>query len=264
MEKKYNFLRPIKNENLIRLGRKADGGYVVDKNVVQNTDYLVTFGLGPDWTFELDYIKINQNLNISMYDYTVSAYPYLREIFKYLRRLITFRSKLSDVKDRVRYLKDYLDFFKLKNVNFYAERITFPTRDKIDTDMDKVFSRIPDKAKIVLKSDIEGSEFKIIDEILKYKSRIEMLIFEFHWLNINENRFIESVEKIKENFNVIHIHGNNHCEKLPSGLPIALEMTFINKEIQKDEGEYVNNFPNKNLDFPNNPYKEDLSFTFSK
>ena len=66
MEKKYNFLRPIKNKNLIRLGRKADGGYVVDKNVVQNTDYLVTFGLGPDWTFELDYIKINQNLKITM------------------------------------------------------------------------------------------------------------------------------------------------------------------------------------------------------
>ena len=38
------FLIPIKNKNLIRLGREADGGYVVDKNVVQNTDYLVSFG----------------------------------------------------------------------------------------------------------------------------------------------------------------------------------------------------------------------------
>ena len=59
MEKKYNFLRPIKNENLVRLGRNADGGYVVDKNVVENTNHLVTFGLGPDWSFELDYIKLN-------------------------------------------------------------------------------------------------------------------------------------------------------------------------------------------------------------
>ena len=37
MEKKYNFLIPIKNKDLIRLGREADGGYVVDKNVVQKT-----------------------------------------------------------------------------------------------------------------------------------------------------------------------------------------------------------------------------------
>ena len=66
-KKKYNFLRPIKNENLVRLGRNADGGYVVDKNVVENTNHLVTFGLGPDWSFELDYIKLNnksKNLNV--------------------------------------------------------------------------------------------------------------------------------------------------------------------------------------------------------
>ena len=67
MDKKYNFLKPIRNNNLIRLGRKADGGYVVDKSIVLNTDYLVTFGLGPDWSFELDYIKHNPKIKIFMY-----------------------------------------------------------------------------------------------------------------------------------------------------------------------------------------------------
>ncbi len=264
MEKKYNFLIPIKNKDLIRLGREADGGYVVDKNVVQKTDYLVSFGLGSDWSFELDYIKLNGKVKITMYDHSVSIYPYLKQILKYLRRLITFRSKLSDLKERVSQLKNYLNFLNLSNVNFYPEKIIFPTQNKNDTDIDKVFSRIPNNEKIILKIDIEGGEFKIIDEILKYKSRINKLIFEFHWLNINEDKFIKSVKKIKESFNIIHLHGNNHCEKLSSGLPIALEITFINKEIQKDNGEYVNSFPNKSLDFPNNPYKEDLSFSFSK
>ena len=36
MDKKYNFLKPIKNENLVRLGRAADGGYIVDKSIVKN------------------------------------------------------------------------------------------------------------------------------------------------------------------------------------------------------------------------------------
>ena len=34
LEKKYNFLRPIKTDNLIRLGREMDGGYIVDYNII--------------------------------------------------------------------------------------------------------------------------------------------------------------------------------------------------------------------------------------
>ena len=198
-----------------------------------------------------------------MYDYTVSSLPYLKEIWKYLRRFLTFRAKLNDVIDRITYLKNYLKFLNLKEVNFYSEKITYPMKEKIDTDIDKVFSRLPIDTKVVLKSDIEGSEFEVIDEILKHQSKIKMIIFEFHWMNTNEQIFLESVKKLKNNFNIIHIHGNNHCEKLQSGLPIALEMTLINKNIQKDEGKYVKNFPIKNLDYPNNPYKEDLTFSFT-
>ena len=48
-----------------------------------------------------------------------------------------------------------------------------------------------------------------------------MIIFEFHWMNINEQNFLDSIKKLKNNFNIIHIHGNDHCEKLQSGLPIC-------------------------------------------
>ena len=65
----------------------------MDKDIVEKTNFLVTFGMGPDWSFELDYIKLNQKINIFMYDYTVSSLPYLKEIWKYLRRFITFRAK---------------------------------------------------------------------------------------------------------------------------------------------------------------------------
>ena len=214
MDKKYNILKPIRNKNLIRLGRKADGGYVVDKEIVHNTNFLITFDLGPVGLLN-NYIKHNPNIKIFMYDYTVSSFPYVKEIWKYLRRFLTFRAKLKDVLDRVTYLKNYLNFLKLKEVNFYPEKITFPIKEKIDTDIDKVFSRLPVDAKVVLKSDIEGSEFDVIDGILKYHSKIKMIIFEFHWMNKNEKIFLESLSKLKNKFNIIHIHGNNHCEKLP-------------------------------------------------
>ena len=51
IDKKYNFLKPIRTSNLKRLGRNGDGGYVVDYGIIKNTKTLITFGLGPDWSF---------------------------------------------------------------------------------------------------------------------------------------------------------------------------------------------------------------------
>ena len=36
-----------------RFGIKADGGYVVDREIMLRSDHLITFGLGDDWSFEL-------------------------------------------------------------------------------------------------------------------------------------------------------------------------------------------------------------------
>jgi len=267
LSKKYNFLIPIRFSNLKRYGRNADGGYVCESNIVKDSNILITFGMGPDWSFELDYIKNNPGVKIFMYDYTVTSLPYIKEVWKYFRRYITFRGKPNALSDRIKYLKNYLNFFKLKNVNFFPEKITYPSKYKIDTDIDKVFARIDSdnftKGKsVVLKSDIEGSEFEIIDGIVDYSKRINALIIEFHWLDKNEEIFLESIKKLQKNFIIAHIHGNNHCEKLSSGLPITLEMTLINKKYNPEKKEFINSFPIKGLDSPNNPTKEDLYFNF--
>ena len=60
------------------------------------------------------------------------------------------------------------------------------------------------------------------------------MVFEFHWIDKNETIFLESVKKIKDYFEIIHIHGNNHFSKLESGLPIILEITFLNKKYMKE------------------------------
>ena len=36
INKKYNFLKPIRTSNLKRLGRSGDGGYVVDYEIIKN------------------------------------------------------------------------------------------------------------------------------------------------------------------------------------------------------------------------------------
>ena len=64
VNKKYSFLKPLKIPNLVRLGRNADGGYVVDLNVIKKSNILISFGMGSDWSFELDCIKKNKNLYV--------------------------------------------------------------------------------------------------------------------------------------------------------------------------------------------------------
>ena len=134
--------------------------------------------------------------------------------------------------------------------------------DKIDTDLDKVFGRILNTGEVVLKCDIDGGEYNVIDGILKYSSRIKMLIFEFHLVDNNEKNFYNSIKKIQEQFDIIHIHGNNHFQKLESGLPLILEITLINKKYAPKNPDFIYNFPIDGLDHPNNPYKEDLFFSF--
>ena len=264
VDKKYNFLKAVRTPNLVRLGRTHDGGYVVDSEVIKQCNILITFGLGPDWSFELDYMKKNKEIEIYVYDHTVSSYPYIKEVIKYFRRFITFRATYESVANRIKYLSSYMGFLNLKNVHYFKEKITFPIKNKIDTDVVKAFSRVDKSKDVVLKCDIDGGEYKIIDEILKHSSRIKMLIFEFHLVDNNEENFYKSIKKIKEYFEIIHIHGNNHFPKLNSGLPFILEITLINKKFAPKNPEHINNFPIPGLDYPNNPYKDDLIFSFEE
>ena len=55
-----NYLNPYKNDNLIRLGKDYDGGYLVDKKSVLSTDVLIAIGISYDWSFERDFFKFNK------------------------------------------------------------------------------------------------------------------------------------------------------------------------------------------------------------
>ena len=48
-------LKPKYNYDLIRLGKDFDGGYLVGENSVRGADYLISFGINEDWSFEKDF-----------------------------------------------------------------------------------------------------------------------------------------------------------------------------------------------------------------
>ena len=59
--------QPHSSNDLIRLGKDNDGGYIVVKEDVEKTERLICFGVGQDWSFEVDFLKIN-NCPIDAYD----------------------------------------------------------------------------------------------------------------------------------------------------------------------------------------------------
>ena len=262
VDKKFNILRPVITANLVRIGRNSDGGYVVDKMILNKSDTLVSFGLGDDWSFEIDFLKNNKDANIYIYDHTVNINPYIKNFLKYLKRFLIFKIKYNDYKVRYEQLKNYIKLKLNKNIKIFSEKITKTKNEKIDTNVIDVFNRLKKNENIILKIDIEESEYDIIDDTLKYCDRVDMLIIEFHFISKNESKFQNLIMKLKKNFFNIHLHGNNHSEKNPSGIPDVLEITFLNKKYLPSSIEFRNNFPIKELDYPNNPNKKDLEFPF--
>ena len=139
LDKKYNFLRPLKINNLIRLGDNQDGGYIVDKNVVDKCEILISLGLGMQYTFETDFIKRNKNLLIYVYDHTINAFIYIKEIWKYLRRFILFKASFKSLKTRINYYKSYRKFINSSRVKFFKEKVTVPIKRKFEVDIEKIF-----------------------------------------------------------------------------------------------------------------------------
>ena len=63
----HKILKPKYNNDLIRIGRDNDGGYLVEKKSFENTECLISLGINDDWSFEEDFLK-KKNIIIKCFD----------------------------------------------------------------------------------------------------------------------------------------------------------------------------------------------------
>ena len=61
-------LKPKFVDDLVRLGDKSDGGYVMSNKILKDCKFCLTFGLGDNFSFENDLKKKNSNSKIFVYD----------------------------------------------------------------------------------------------------------------------------------------------------------------------------------------------------
>lgn len=222
------------DEDLLRLGPKMDGGYVVNKSSLDEADVLYSYGVGGDFGFECDFLSLYPNKNVKMFDHTCD-------------------DPTNEIILNCKFIKEPLE---VKNEGAFN---SFEAHLKRFDDLNK---------KVFLKVDTEGYEYIFFEHIEKKEhlfNNIVGMVFEFHELSnyLRLIEFISIIVYLRNFFYITHVHGNNCARLINIGgetIPETIEVSFRSRKTdlvftKKDKIK----FP-KVLDFPNSPYKKEIEF----
>ena len=248
--------QPFNYPNLVRRGSTNDGGYLLPSDV--SAQFLISLGLGDDWKFELDLIKHKQVSKFIVFDHSVTFLNLFKTLIKRKRRFKAFIYRLIVL---IRYFRDFTFLTKShvkKKVTKFGSIENFG-----EISLNEIFKEfvVDPKSTIILKIDIEGSEFDIIEQVLEFSSQTLVLIIEFHEILKQKDKFKTSLELLKSKFALIHTHVNNYGEIDEFSIPNVCEFTFINHNIHR-ENEKVSRLPRVGLDSPSTPGRPDPEVIF--
>ena len=256
-----SFLKPyhLENDHLIRIGPKLDGGYVIDKRSIQQTNTIITCGLNDDWEFEKSFLKNNKNSKIFAYDHTVTKEFWLSRFKKDIVSLLLLKKlKIRKILDVFKYI-DYRLFFR-DNKKHFEKKIVFKKKSNEETTIPRI---INNHNKVVLKVDIEGDEYKILNDIKKNSKRIFFLLIEFHDVHKNLIKIRNFITK--SDLKIIHIHANNYGGIDKKGIPKVIELSMLNsKKIKINKILSKRKYPIIDLDYKNFKRREDIKIEFNR
>jgi len=215
----------------IRLGNLYDGGYVIPAKILKLADVVYSYGIDYHIDFEEDLIK-RRNIPVRLYDHTVSGLPVENKSF----------------------------FFKKQGIGKKAHGnfSTFKKHLEENGDTNK---------KIILKLDVEGAEWDVMDQIIKESSKnILAIILEVHRLYRYEKmlKYVKVFKKINSKFTLVHLHGNNNSGLFVFGrkkISSTLETTFINNDLLARKTILKHSLPSE-IDYPNISDKKDIILDF--
>ena len=240
-------LKPKFSYDLIRLGTNYDGGYLVEKSSILNSDFLLSFGISTNWDFEKDFIN-NNCVEYLAFDGSVNEDFWNRLIMSKFKRLSLSKALKFLIKK-----KQFYDFFNKKN--FISKYIGTTYENSVT--LDEILFKI-EKKNIFLKIDIEGSEYDILQQILDNQSKILGLAIEFHKCNSNMKNIFNFINNF--NLDLVHIHANNYNTIIENYIPDILEITFAKNPIAM--GDYKE-LPHK-LDMPNRSKSKEIIIKFEQ
>ena len=218
-----NFFTFKSANDLIRIGKKNDGGYLISRSDINMSDVLISLGIGEDWSFEEDFADI-KNIEVFSYDASINQKNFFK---RFIKSLLLSVLLLRNPKITIQCLRLFLNYKKFwgQPQNHHISKFV-----GINTDASNycTLSTILDNSKhknIFLKIDIEGSEYRLLHTLILNQDRISGLVLEFHDCDLHINSIITFIKNFS--LQLVHIHANNSALiRLDDGLPLVLELTF--------------------------------------
>lgn len=212
---KLNKIQPNSQYDLVRIGKNNDGGYLVEKQSWKESEFLISLGINDDWSFEKefgkDFIGIDNQLNIKFL------------VSRFFKNLIILPIGIFNLGHLVQTYNSFikiLEYSKLKS-KFVQSWFSGPYETENITLKD-LFYTLKSK-NVFLKIDIEGSEYRVLQDILTFESRITGMVIEFHDCDIHMDRIIQFIQETS--LTICHYHVNNYG-RIINGIPSLIELTF--------------------------------------
>ncbi|WP_455210163.1 hypothetical protein [Kaarinaea lacus] len=251
--------KPNNSRGLIRVGPNKDAGYVIPKIVLEKTKILIGLGLGEDWSFETDFKK-RSGCEVVCYDHSITSSFWRKKFRKDLSAfLLLKRLKPRKFSAMFNYFS-YKLFFNGKNATHHKIMVGYDLPGSIS--IDGIIKNCSQKDGIFFKIDIEGSEYRVIDQLNNYKDSLIGFVIEFHDVDIHRDRITKYISSLN-GYKLVHIHANNDDTRVDmNGDPLTVEMTFLNDNLVGSNEKEDNSYPIEGLDFPNNPRLKDFKLVF--
>jgi hypothetical protein len=260
-DSEFEFLKPHLPSDAIRLGSAGDGGYVVSRQSVMRSDILLSFGLGDNFSFEKGFNRLVPKTPIWIYDHTVPTLG-AKFLLKSFASAV-FAIQPSHFLAKFRFFREYKKYF-IKNQNNKHERsrVTHRAYKPIDKSALEILNECNEKTSIFLKIDIEGDEYKILDDLFSARNRICGAVIEFHNAGTHYQEFKRLVQIFSEFMFIDHFHVNNYDGVSTKGFPEVVELSFSNKNLKIDR-KFEKTLPIADLDYANTKKYSDYSIEWS-
>jgi len=232
-----NLLIPYQCDNLQRYGGDYDGGYIFNSELVKDTKFVYSYGVGPNDTYiTFDKQMSSLDKDVYLYDASVSD-PWWEE------KKFHFKPEYVNSKNIVNHLKE---------------------------------NGHENQTNMILKMDIEGNEFETLtnctDSVFLCFNQIGIEIHDILNSHVEPYNIINSgnphlrwrnkinlFERLNKYYKLVHIHANNCSVVRRDGIADVLELTYIRNDYMPDNLEISDKpCPRKDLDFRNSHDFEDI------
>ena len=251
-------IRPQQRNDLVRVGRNHDGGYVVSYEGLKLSPALVSVGYGDDSSFESQYLSTNSQYTAFLFDDKASFMNYsTRLIVEFVKRLMG--NEDSHPRKSLYNLSSYISMIRVKRLHYKRRTLVVERRQRNQIDLVSLSKNIKFES-AMLKVDIEGAEYACLQNISVMKS-LNQVIIEFHEIDRNLEKFKKIVNDLQSQFAIINSHVNNFGY-IKEGIPSTIEMTFLNKKLIREDSLPVERIPSE-IDQQNSLRFPEVTFHYS-